>query len=166
MKTVINQSNHIIKRINRGEESNTVKKFLDLSHDGLLKIYDYHRNPKDDSIVFDKKKTCLIVFNGTGYPDLDCVFLEDAERIEKKQNRTIKEYTDYITLNIKRFVHIMFQVEAEFNLSSFVDHDTSKDKVLLSKYIFCENANTDFYESKSHVKIPAISIKDFSNGSN
>ncbi|QTQ13178.1 hypothetical protein HRQ91_01185 [Treponema parvum] len=165
MKNVINQGKHIVSRISKGEESNTIKKFLDLSHDGLLKIKDYHRITTDDSIVTGKEKTCLIIYNGTKYPDLICVFLEDAERIEKKGNRTIIEYSNYIEKNASRFKHIMFEVEAEFNLTSFGDHDTTKTKVLLSKYVFCENASSGFYESQFGIKIPVISIKDFSNES-
>ena len=161
MKSTLNQEKHIVNRINKGEESNTIKKFLDLSHDGLLKMQDYHRNPVDNSITFDNQKTCLIVYNGTGYPDLICIFLEDAEKIEKKGSRSYTEYSNYIANNVERFKHKMFEVEAEFNLTSFADHDTSEKKVLQSKYIFCENSSTDFYESKFNVKIPVISIKDF-----
>lgn len=166
MKNVINQGKHIISRINKGEESNTIKKFLDLSHDGLLKFKDYHRKGTDDSIIEDEKKTCLIIYNGTKYPDLVCIFLEDAEKIEKKGNRTFTEYSKYIEENAARFKHKMFEVEAEFNLTSFADHDTSRSKVLLSRFIFCENASSDFYESQFGVKIPVISIKDFNNESN
>lgn len=90
-----------------------------------------------------------------------CIFLEDAEKIEKKGSRSYTEYSNYIANNVERFKHKMFEVEAEFNLTSFADHDTSEKKVLQSKYIFCENSSTDFYESKFNVKIPVISIKDF-----
>ena len=119
MKSTLNQEKHIVNRINKGEESNTIKKFLDLSHDGLLKMQDYHRNPVDNSITFDNQKTCLIVYNGTGYPDLICIFLEDAEKIEKKGSRSYTEYSNYIANNVERFKHKMFEVEAEFNLTSF-----------------------------------------------
>jgi hypothetical protein len=97
---------------------------------------------------------------------LVCIFLEDAEKIEKKGNRTFTEYSKYIEENAARFKHKMFEVEAEFNLTSFADHDTSRSKVLLSRFIFCENASSDFYESQFGVKIPVISIKDFNNESN
>lgn len=165
MKQTVLPIKHIEKRIKHGEESNTIKKFLDLSHDGLLKVADYVRSQKDGTIIQKSMKTCLIIYNGTKYPDLICIFLEDAEKVEKKGKRSYTEYGNYIADNIERFKHLIFEVEAEFNLTSFSDHDISKNKVLQSKYIFCENAVTDFYESKFNVKIPVISIKDFDNES-
>ena len=161
MKSKINAKNQIRRFSINGEESNTIRKFLALCFDGSFKIKDYERNKQDDTITFTEEKTCLILYNGTKYPDLVCIFLEDAEKIERKGNRTISEYIDYIWENNRRFEHLEFQVEAEYNVTSFRDHEQSKDKVLQSKYIFCENADSEFYKTKFDVLIPVVSIKDF-----
>ncbi len=121
---------------------------------------DYIRD-KNDTITFIEEKTCLILYNGTKYPDLVCIFLEDAEKIKKKGNRTISEYITYIWENNRRFEHKEFQVEAEYNVTSFKDHEQRKEKVLQSKSIFCENANSSLYDTSFGVQIPVISIKDF-----
>lgn len=133
-----------------------------LCFEGTFKIKDYERG-KDDKVQYPEEKTCLILYNGTKYPDLVCIFLEDAEKIEKRGNLTISEYITYIWENNRRFEHKEFQVEAEYNVTSFRDHEQSKEKVLQSKYIFCENANSEFYDTKFDVQIPIISIKDFDN---
>lgn len=161
LKSKINAKNQIRRFSINGEESNTIRKFLALCFDGSFKIKDYERNKQDDTITFTEEKTCLILYNGTKYPDLVCIFLEDAEKIERKGNRTISEYIDYIWENNRRFEHLEFQVEAEYNVTSFRDHEQSKDKVLQSKYIFCENADSEFYKTKFDVLIPVVSIKDF-----
>lgn len=151
------------KRLKRlavnGEESHTVMKFIDKSYQGKIIINDYSRN-KDNEISWLDSKTCLILYNGTKYPDLVCIFLEDAGKVEKIGTRTFSEYSAYIWSDFKKFQHLFFEVEAEFNLTSFKSHDTSLKYVLLSKYIFCENMSEQFYNSKFDVKIPAISIKD------
>ena len=143
-----------------GEESNTIMKFLDLSFTGRLIINDYKRN-SDNSFTWLGEKKCLIIYNGTKYPDLLCVFLEDAEKIIPRGELSYFEYANFILERMPKFEHLIFQVEAEYNLVSFKDHDESLSKVLQSKYIFCENKNVEYYESKFGVKIPAISIKDF-----
>ena len=161
-KNNTNQLIQIRKRSINGEESNTIMKFLDLSFTGKLVLKDFKRN-KDNSITWLKEKICLIIYNGTKYPDLLCIFLEDAQKIIKKGELSYFDYASFIMANMPKFEHLVFQVEAEYNLTSFKDHDESAEKVLQSKYIFCENKKSDFYESKFNVKIPAISIKDFSN---
>ncbi len=160
LKSKISAQRQIRRFASNGEESNTIRKFLALCFEGSFIIKDYVRD-KTDKISFTEEKTCLILYNGTKYPDLVCIFLEDAEKIEKKENRTISEYITYIWDNNRRFEHKEFQVEAEYNVISFRDHEQSKEKVLQSKYIFCENANSEFYETKFGVQIPVISIKDF-----
>ncbi len=160
LKTKINAQNQIRRFANNGEESNTIRKFLALCFEGTFKIKDYVRD-QNDNVKYLEEKTCLILYNGTKYPDLVCIFLEDAEKIEKKGNRTFSEYITYIWENNRRFEHKEFQVEAEYNVSSFRDHEQSKEKVLQSKYIFCENADSEFYKTKFDVQIPVISIKDF-----
>ncbi|MFP4364594.1 MAG: hypothetical protein ACLFR1_12090 [Spirochaetia bacterium] len=107
-----------------------------------------------------RKKTCIILYNGTKYPDLVCIFLEDAEKVVPKKTMGFSEYAAYIWENYKRFKHLFFEVEAEYNLTSFKSHDKSQEMVLQSKYIFCEHKSDDFYVSKYGVKIPAISIKE------
>ncbi len=62
---------------------------------------------------------------------------------------------------IRRFEHIEFQVKAEYNVASFCDHEESKEKVLQSKYILCENSNSKTYKTKFDLEIPVITIKDF-----
>lgn len=52
---------------------------------------DYIRD-KNDTITFIEEKPWLILYNGIKYPDFVCIFLEDAEKIEKQGNRTISEY--------------------------------------------------------------------------
>lgn len=160
LKSKINAQKQIRRFASNGEESNTIRKFLALCFEGSFVIKDYIRN-KDDTITFIEEKTCLILYNGTKYPDLVCIFLEDAEKIEKKRNRTISEYITYIWENNRRFEHKEFLVEAEYNVTSFKDHEQSKEKVLQSKYIFCENANSSLYDTSFGVQIPVISIKDF-----
>lgn len=160
LKSKINAQKQIRRFASNGEESNTIRKFLALCFEGSFIIKDYVRD-KNDNISFTEAKTCLIVYNGTKYPDLVCIFLEDAEKIEKKGNRTISEYITYIWENNRRFEHKEFQVEAEYNVTSFRDHEQSREKVLQSKYIFCENANSAFYDTKFGAQIPVISIKDF-----
>ena len=160
LKSKINAQKQIRRFVSNGEESNTIRKFLALCFEGNFIIKDYVRD-KNDKISFTEEKTCLILYNGTKYPDLVCIFLEDAEKIEKKENRTISEYITYIWDNNRRFEHKEFQVEAEYNVTSFSDHEQSKEKVLQSKYIFCENANSVFYNTNFGVQIPVISIKDF-----
>ena len=160
LKSKINAQKQIRRFASNGEESNTIRKFLALCFEGSFVIKDYIRD-KNDTITFIEEKTCLILYNGTKYPDLVCIFLEDAEKIEKKGNRTISEYITYIWENNRRFEHKEFQVEAEYNVTSFKDHEQSKEKVLQSKYIFCENANSSLYDTSFGVQIPVISIKDF-----
>lgn len=160
LKSKINAQKQIRRFASNGEESNTIRKFLALCFEGKFKIRDYIRD-KNNKISFTEEKTCLILYNGTKYPDLVCIFLEDAEKIEKKGNRTISEYITYIWDNNRRFDHIEFQVEAEYNVASFRDHEQSKEKVLQSKYIFCENTNSTLYNTSFEVQIPVISIKDF-----
>lgn len=160
LKSKINAQKQIRRFASNGEESNTIRKFLALCFEGSFVIKDYIRD-KNDTITFIEEKTCLILYNGTKYPDLVCIFLEDAEKIEKKGNRTISEYITYIWENNRRFEHKEFQVEAEYNVTSFKDHEQSKEKVLQSKYIFCENANSSLYDTCFGVQIPVISIKDF-----
>lgn len=160
LKSKINAQGQIRRFASNGEESNTIRKFLALCFEGSFVIKDYIRD-KNDAITFIEEKTCLILYNGTKYPDLVCIFLEDAEKIEKKGNRTISEYITYIWENNRRFEHKEFQVEAEYNVSSFKDHEQSKEKILQSKYIFCENANSSLYDTRFGVQIPVISIKDF-----
>lgn len=160
LKSKINAKKQIRRFASNGEESNTIRKFLALCFEGSFVIKDYIRDKKD-AITFIEEKTCLILYNGTKYPDLVCIFLEDAEKIEKKGNRTISEYITYIWENNRRFEHKEFQVEAEYNVTSFKDHEQSKEKVLQSKYIFCENANSSLYDTSFGVQIPVISIKDF-----
>lgn len=160
LKSKINAQKQIRRFAINGEESNTIRKFLALCFEGLFRIKDYIRD-KDENIRFTEEKTCLILYNGTKYPDLVCIFLEDAEKIEKRGNRSISEYITYIWDNNRRFEHKEFQVEAEYNVVSFRDHEESKEKILQSKYIFCENAKSEFYDTKFNVKIPIITIKDF-----
>ena len=160
LRSKINPQNQIRRFASNGEESNTIRKFLALCYEGRFIIKDYIRD-KNDKISFTEEKTCLILYNGTKYPDLVCIFLEDAEKIEKKGNRTISEYCTYIWNNNMCFEHIEFQVEAEYNVISFKSHEQSKDKVLQSKYIFCENSNSVLYDTKFGVQIPVVSIKDF-----
>lgn len=160
LKSKINAQKQIRRFASNGEESNTIRKFLALCFEGTFIIKDYIRD-KDYDIQYTEEKTCLILYNGTKYPDLVCIFLEDAEKIEKRGNRSISEYITYIWENNRRFEHKEFQVEAEYNDVSFRDHEDSKEKVLQSKYIFCENANSEFYDTKFDVQIPIISIKDF-----
>lgn len=159
LSSLINPIKQIRKYAINGEESNTIMKFIDKSIHGDFIINDYIRD-KADKIILADKKTCLILYNGTKYPDLVCIFLEDAEKVERKGKRSISEYTDYVWHNSRKFEHLFFQVEAEFNMKSFKDHDTSKEKVLQSKYIFCENKTADTYISSFEVEIPVISIKD------
>lgn len=160
LKSKINTQKQIRRFASNGEESNTIRKFLALCFEGTFIIKDYIRD-KDYDVQYTEEKTCLILYNGTKYPDLVCIFLEDAEKIEKRGNRSISEYITYIWENNRRFEHKEFQVEAEYNVVSFRDHEESKEKVLQSKYIFCENANSEFYDTKFDVQIPIISIKDF-----
>lgn len=160
LKSKINAQKQIRRFASNGEESNTIRKFLALCFEGTFVINDYERD-KNDKITFTEKKTCLILYNGTKYPDLVCIFLEDAEKIEKKGNRTISEYITYIWNNNRRFEHKEFQVEAEYNATSFKDHEQSREKVLQSKYIFCENTNSEFYDTKFGFQIPVISIRGF-----
>ena len=142
-----------------GEESNTIMKFIEKSFFGKLKINDYRRG-ENGLIVTGDKKTCLILYNGTKFPDLVCIFLEDAERTEKRGGRSLSEYASYIWREYDKFKHKMFMVEAEFNLSSFKSHDISAEYVMQSRYIFCENRTSEYYVSKFGVHIPAVSIKD------
>ena len=142
-----------------GEESNTIMKFIEKSFLGKLRINDYTRS-ENGLIVTGERKTCLILYNGTKFPDLVCIFAEDAERTEARGKRTYPEYASYIWSNYDKFRHKMFMVEAEFNLQSFKSHDVSADYVKQSRYIFCENRSAEFYESKFGVHIPAVSIKD------
>lgn len=142
-----------------GEESNTIMKFIEKSFLGKLRINDYERS-ENGLIVTGEKKTCLILYNGTKFPDLVCIFAEDAERTESRGSRTLPEYASHIWRNYDKFKHKMFMVEAEFNLSSFKSHDTSAEYVLQSRYIFCENRTSEYFSSKFGVHIPAVSIKD------
>ncbi len=159
----LSSTKDIEKRLKRlavnGEESHTVMKFIDKSYKGQIKIHDYIRDDENNIIIRDLK-TCIILYNGTKYPDLVCIFLEDAEKIEKKGARSFSEYSQYIWENYKRFKHFFFEVEAEFNLTSFKSHDKDLKTVLQSRYIFCESKNNDFYKSKFGINIPAIGIKD------
>nr|MCR5607184.1 hypothetical protein [Treponema sp.] len=142
-----------------GEESNTIMKFIEKSFLGQLRIFDYERDGKG-LVVLGEKKTCLILYNGTKFPDLVCIFAEDAEKTEGKGNRTWTEYASYIWQEYERFAHHMFFVEAEFNLSSFKSHDISAEYVMKSKYIFCEYRSSEYYVSKYGPHIPAVSIRD------
>ena len=152
--------NDMIRRLSiNGEESNTIMKFIEKSFSGHLKINDYKRSDRG-LIVTGEKKTCLILYNGTKFPDLVCIFLEDAERTESRGNRTLPEYASHIWQEHDKFKHKMFMVEAEFNLSSFKSHDISADYVSQSRYIFCENRTSEYYISKHGPHIPAVSIKD------
>ena len=83
------------------------------------------------------------------------------KKIEKCGDRPLYDYCYYIYNNLRRFEHLIFEVEAEYNVTSFKDHDESKQKVLMSKYVFCENKSGDYYQSKFDVQIPVYSIKDF-----
>ncbi len=143
----------------KGEESNTIMKFIERSLEGKLKFKDYTRK-KDNNIEWGDVKTCLIIRSGTAYPDLLCIFKEDAESIQKQGENSISEFCEFIINNYYRFKHLIFAVEAEFNLTSFKSHDVSLNKVLQSKYIFCEYTNDSFYNSKYNVEIPVICIKD------
>lgn len=142
-----------------GEESNTIMKFIEKSFLGKLLINDYKRS-ENGLIVTGERKTCLILYNGTKFPDLVCIFAEDAERTESRGGRTLPEYASYIWREYDKFKHKMFMVEAEFNLSSFKSHDISADYVMQSRYIFCENRTSECYVSKFGIHIPAVSIKD------
>jgi len=159
----LSSTKDIEKRLKRlainGEESHTVMKFIDKSYKGHIIIRDYERN-NENKIIWHDLKTCIILYNGTKYPDLVCIFLENAERVEKKGTKSFSEYSQYIWDNFKRFKHFFFEVEAEFNLTSFKSHDKDLNTVLQSKYIFCESKNNDFYKSKYEIDIPAIGIKD------
>lgn len=154
---------NINKRLKRlainGEESHTVMKFIDKSYKGLIKVFDYLRD-KENTIITGKEKTCLILYNGTKYPDLVCIFLEDAVKIKKQGLLSISEYSSDIWNDYKQFKHLFFEVEAEYNLTSFKSHDKYLNTVLRSKYIFCENMNDNFYKSKFGISIPVLSIKD------
>jgi hypothetical protein len=149
-----------LRRISRsGEESHTVMKFIEKSNKGLLRIKDYRRDG-EGFIEYGEEKTCLIVFNGTRYPDFLCVFLEDAEKVEKRGKRSFFEYASLILEEGSRFKHLFFEVEAEYNQSSFKSHDTSAESLLKCKYIFCENKSSDLYQSRFKVSIPVIGIRD------
>ena len=151
-----------LRRISRsGEESHTVMKFIEKSSKGLLKVRDYIRNSQG-FIEYREEKTCLIVFNGTRYPDFLCVFLEDAEKVEKRGCRSLYEYSAFILENSSRFRHLMFEVEAEYNQSSFRSHDTSTQSLLKCRYIFCENKTSDLYQSRFGVSIPVVGIREIS----
>ena len=156
----VNRGGDVIRRLAiNGEESNTIMKFIEKSFLGKLLINDYTRS-ENGLIVTGEKKTCLILYNGTKFPDLVCIFAEDAERTESRGSRTLPEYASYIWREYERFKHKMFMVEAEFNLSSFKSHDISADYVMQSRYIFCENRTSEYFISKHGPHIPAISIKD------
>ncbi|OQY34387.1 MAG: hypothetical protein B6241_05225 [Spirochaetaceae bacterium 4572_59] len=151
-----------LRRISRaGEESHTVMKFIEKSNKGLLKVKDYRRNP-EGYIEYGEEKTCLIVFNGTRYPDFLCIFLEDAEKVEKRGARTYYDYTTYMLSESGRFRHLFFEVEAEYNQSSFKSHDTSAESLMKCKYIFCENKTSDLYQSRYKVSIPVVGIREIS----
>ena len=104
LKSKINAKKQIRRFAINGEESNTIRKFLALCFEGRFFIKDYERD-KENAIIFGEQKTCLILYNGTKYPDLVCIFLEDAEKIERKGNRTISEYITYIWENNRCFEH-------------------------------------------------------------
>ena len=149
-----------LRRISRGgEESHTVMKFIEKSNKGLLIIRDYSRSSQG-YIEYGEEKTCLIVFNGTRYPDFLCIFLEDAEKVEKKGDRSYFDYSSYVLSESSRFRHLFFQVEAEYNQSSFKSHDTSAESLKKCKYIFCENKTSDLYQSRFKVSIPVIGIRE------
>ena len=149
-----------LRRISRsGEESHTVMKFIEKSNKGMLKIRDYSRSP-EGFIDYGDEKTCLIVFNGTRYPDFLCVFLEDAEKVEKRGNSSYFEYAARILEESPRFRHLFFQVEAEYDQSSFKSHDTSAESLMKCKYIFCENKTSDLYQSRFKVSIPVVGIRE------
>ncbi|MBN2442705.1 MAG: hypothetical protein JXJ04_15220 [Spirochaetales bacterium] len=157
----LSSTGNINKRLRRlavnGEESHTVMKFIDKSYQGKIILRDYFRD-KENNIRWTENKTCLILYNGTRYPDLVCVFLEDAVKVRKIGSMSISEYSTYIWENYKKFKHLFFEVEVEFNLTSFKSHDNSLQSVLQSKYIFCENMTGEFYNSQFNVTIPVISI--------
>jgi hypothetical protein len=159
----LSSTKNIEKRLKRlavnGEESHTVMKFIDKSYKGQIKINDYHRDT-NNKIVWGDEKVCIILYNGTKYPDLVCIFLEDAEKVERKGPRSFSEYSQYVWENFKRFKHLFFEVEAEHNLTSFKSHDKDLITVLQSKYIFCENKAEDYYISKFQIEVPAVGIKD------
>ncbi len=159
----LSSNKNLNKRLKRlavnGEESHTIMKYIEKSYHGKIILKDYIRE-QDKTISWSDEKICLILYNGTKYPDLVCIFLEDAERIEKRGSRSFSVFSTYIWDNFKRFQHLFFEVEAEYNLTSFKSHDNSLNTVLQSKYIFCENMSEEYYNSKFDVKIPAISIKD------
>ena len=149
-----------LRRISRsGEESHTVMKFIEKSNKGLLKIRDYKRTP-GGYIEYGELKTCLIVFNGTRYPDFLCIFLEDAEKVEKRGELSYFAYTSRILSESGRFRHLFFEVEAEYNQSSFKSHDSSAESLMKCKYIFCENKTSDLYQSRFEVSIPVIGIRE------
>lgn len=159
----LNSHKGLEKRLRRlainGEESHTVMKFIDKSFNGQIRIRDYVRDGQK-KILWKEEKTCIILYNGTKYPDLVCVFLEDVEKMERKGKRSFSEFSQYIWGNYKRFRHLFFEVEAEYNLTSFKRHDKDRHGVLQSKYIFCESKNRDSYLSRFDIEIPAIGIKE------
>ena len=149
-----------LRRISHaGEESHTVMKFIEKSNRGTLLVRDYKRT-SEGFIEYGEERTCLIVFNGTKYPDFLCIFLEDAEKVEKRGSRSFFEYSSYILSESPRFRHLFFEVEAEYNQSSFKSHDTSVESLMKCKYIFCENKTSDLYQSRFKVAIPVIGIRE------
>lgn len=87
-------------------------------------------------------------------------FNENEEKVDTLERiaKSISEYSSEIWQNFKRFEHLFFRVEVEYNLTSFNLHDKTKELVLLSKYIFCENKSNEYYKSKFGVNIPVIGI--------
>jgi hypothetical protein len=45
----------------------------------------------NNKIVWGDEKVCIILYNGTKYPDLVCIFLEDAEKVERKGPRSFSD---------------------------------------------------------------------------
>jgi hypothetical protein len=122
-----------VGRIGRsGQESETVSRFNLIAHAGKLKLQDYSRGA-NSVIIPGQLKTCLVVRTGTEYPDLLCIFLEDAVRVKPRGGLSLSEYVEYICANIDRFRKLMFGVEVEYNLSSFKSHDTSMQSALPRK---------------------------------
>jgi len=141
--------NRMDKVFSGGEESETVRKFLEASLEGRLKI-EYEEG---------QVKTGIILYNGTRYPDMICVFLEDLPAVLQKggvRNAAVKIRQQYM-----RYQHLFWEAEVEYDSVSFASHDKSAEMVKRSRFIFCEKSDSSgYYISHYGIKVPVVTLGD------
>ena len=114
------------------------------------------------------KKTIFVVRVDSTFPDLLCVYLEDLtekERFEKpvKSLNMLDLFLirHNIIHNIDTYKSRLFEIEAEYDASSFSHHESPRDDIMRSRFItaWISNFPKDVYVTKKKIEVPIINVQ-------